>query len=139
MWTYIDDCAILGKLLPGISLNHSLHRIPLSTAMSLHGQIISLGEYLILLNKVKPREILIVCKIHPSLGRLLARRPLLHRRDDMSQRQPQVVAHEANPAPQGRIFANKLRGAGVRHETFFGLCEDAVGDGVADEAAEIKD
>lgn len=57
----------------------------------------------------------------------------------MSQRQPQVVAHEANPAPQGSIFANKPRGAGVRHEALFGLYKDAVGDGVADEAAEIKD
>jgi hypothetical protein len=57
----------------------------------------------------------------------------------MSHRQPQVVAHEANPISQGRIFTNKPRGAGVRHEALFGLYEDAVGDGVADEAAEIKD
>lgn len=139
MWTYIDDCAILRKLLPRISLNHSLHGISLSTTMSLHSQVISLRKHLILLNKVEPRKILLIRKIHSSLRRLLTRRPLLHRRDDMSHRQPQVVAHEANPAPQGRILANEPRRAGVRHEALFGLYEDAVGDGVADEAAEIKD
>jgi hypothetical protein len=107
--------------------------------MSLHSQIISLRKHLVLLNKVKPRKILLIRKIHPRLGRLLTRRPLLHRWDDMSHGEPQVIAYETNPAPQGRIFANEPRGAGVRYEALFGLYEDAVGDGVADEAAEIED
>lgn len=106
--------------------------------MSLHSQIVSLGKLLILLNKVEPRKILLIRKVDARLSRLLTRGPLLHRRDDISQRQPQIVAHEPNPIPQGRIFANEPRSAGVRHEALFGLCEDAVGDGVADEAAEIE-
>lgn len=107
--------------------------------MSLHSQIVSLGKHLILLNEIEPSKILLIRKVHTSLSRLLTRRPLLHRRDDISHGQPQVVAHEPNPVPQGRVFANKPGCAGVCHETLFGFCEDAVCDGVADEAAEIED
>lgn len=76
--------------------------------MGLHSQIISPGKHCILLDKVEPRKILLIREIDTSLCGLFARRPLLHRRDDVGNRQPQVVAHEANPIAQRSVFSDKL-------------------------------
>ena len=72
--------------------------------MCLHGKVVSPRKHFILLNKVKPGQILVVGKVDARLGRLLASRPFLHRADDVGYGLEEVAAHEPDPAAQRRVF-----------------------------------
>lgn len=102
--TYINNSCALWQVTPLISLYRSCQRVPFATTVCLHGEIVSLGKVLILLQVVKPRERLVVGQVNTSLGGLLATGPLLHRADDVGDGQPQVIAHEADPVAQRGIF-----------------------------------
>jgi hypothetical protein len=78
-------------------------------------------------------------QIDARLIRLLTRRPLPHRTHDVPQWSEQVIAHEPNPVLQGLIFNKQPTGTGVSDMPLGWLGEDPIGNGVTDEAAEVKD
>lgn len=105
--TYINNSCALWQVTPWISLYRSCQRVPFAPTVRLHGEIVSLGEVLVLLQVVKPRKGLVIGQVDTSLGGLLATGPLLHRADDVGDGQPQVIAHEADPVAQGCIFEHQ--------------------------------
>ena len=128
----------LAQLSPRIPLDGVLGRKPFTTAVRLHGQAVPFGEDFVLLEEIKPRQVLVVCKIHARFRRLTTPWPLLHRIDDVRDGEPEIVSHESYPGVQRRVFQEEARRSGMRYEAFLRLVEDMVGHGMPNESAEIQ-